>query len=184
VYLRRPRLSDKKEFVNLMNSSRALHANWINPPISGAAFAQYIGRIHRDDHEGYVVGRFTDDAIVGVFNLNNIIRGTFLSATLGYYAGAPYIGQGYMLEGLELLKAHACSALGLHRLEANIQPMNTRSINLVKRGGFSREGLAPGFLYIDDSWRDHERWSYVDARGSMLPKTACGANVEPEGNYS
>jgi ribosomal-protein-alanine N-acetyltransferase len=171
-----------------MHSSRALHANWINPPTSGPAFAQYIGRIHRDDHEGYVVGRYQDDAIVGVFNLNNIIRGTFLSATMGYYVGAPYVSQGYMLEGLELLKQHACSALGLHRLEANIQPTNTRSINLVKRGGFSREGLAPGFLYIDERWRDHERWSYVHPRVSLLPETlpesVSGGSVQPEGSDS
>ena len=53
--------------------------------------------------------------------MNNIVRGSFLSASLGYYVGAPYVGQGLMREGLMLLLEHAFERMGLHRLEANIQ---------------------------------------------------------------
>jgi hypothetical protein len=40
------------------------------------------------------------------------------------------------------------SNLGLHRLEANIQPNNAPSVNLVKRCGFMNEGFSPQYLYI------------------------------------
>ena len=53
----------------------------------------------------------------------------------------------------------AFSRLGLHRLEANIQLDNTRSIALVKRIGFRLEGLSLGYLEIRGQWRDHERWA-------------------------
>lgn len=177
VYLRHVRAADKREFLDLMLASRRLHARWISPPVTGAGFNHYLGRINRDDHEGFAVCRFSDDSIVGVINLNNIVRGSFLSASLGYYAGAPYGGSGYMGEGLQLLKQHALSNMRLHRLEANIQPTNERSINLVKRTGFRHEGLAPAFLFIDGQWRDHERWSYTHPRTSMLPEATQAATT-------
>lgn len=168
VYIRHVRPQDRTEFLDLMCASQDLHLPWITPPRNNATFAQYIARTNRDDHAGFVVARYSDDAIVGIVNLNNIVRGSFLSASLGYYVGAPFVGQGYMLEGLNLIKSHAFSSLQLHRLEANIQPGNTRSLNLVKRAGFEREGIAPAFLFLDGAWRDHERWSCIDPRETML----------------
>lgn len=171
VYLRHARESDRREFLSLMRQSQHLHGPWITPPISLQGFAQYLARTRTDDHEGFVVARYADDRIVGVINLNNVVRGSFLSASLGYYVGAPFVGEGYMAEGLELVKRYAFQTMSLHRLEANIQPDNERSIALVKRCDFRFEGLAPAFLYISGEWRDHERWCCVDARESMLPAT-------------
>ena len=51
-----------------------------------------------------------------------------------------------MREGLELVIERAFRELGLHRLEANIQPGNRRSIALVEGLGFRREGTARGLL--------------------------------------
>ena len=107
-------------------------------------------------------------AIVGAININNIVRGSFLSASLGYYAGQPYSGLGYMQEGLLALVRYAFHELGLHRLEANIQPDNERSRALVARCGFQSEGMSRDFLYINGQWRDHERWVIVDQRTGLL----------------
>lgn len=172
VYLRHVRTSDRREFVELMRASRKLHGEWISPPTNAAGFSQYIARTETSDHEGFVIARYLDDRIIGAINLNSIVRGSFLSASLGYYVGEPYLGQGYMAEGLELVKRYAFNTMNLHRLEANIQPNNRRSILLVQRCGFRLEGLAPDFLFINGKWRDHERWSCVDERDSMLPATA------------
>jgi [ribosomal protein S5]-alanine N-acetyltransferase len=169
VYLRPVARRDRHEFVELMKCSRALHDPWIQPPLSSLAFFNYLARTHQDDHEGLLVCRRDDDAIAGVININNIVRGSFLSASLGYYAAAPYAGQGYMREGLEQVKRYAFADLGLHRLEANIQPDNARSIALVKRCGFQYEGMSPAFLYINGAWRDHQRWTAYDPRVSLHP---------------
>lgn len=169
VYLRHVRENDRREFVALMRESQTLHGPWITPPTSTQGFSQYLARTRTSDHEGFVLARYLDDRIVGVINLNNVVRGSFLSASLGYYVGAPFLGEGYMVEGLELVKSYAFQTMNLHRLEANIQPDNARSIALVRRCGFCFEGLAPAFLYINGEWRDHERWSCVDTRTSMLP---------------
>jgi ribosomal-protein-alanine N-acetyltransferase len=94
-----------------------------------------------------------------VVNVNEIVRGVFQSAYLGFYAFAPYQGVGYMSEGLRLVIAEAFKRSGLHRLEANIQPTNSRSIALVKRLGFRLEGYSQNYLKISGRWRDHERWA-------------------------
>jgi ribosomal-protein-alanine N-acetyltransferase len=163
------RPEDRTEFLKLMRQSQHLHHPWITPPLTDAAFSGYLARTRRDDHEGVLICTRHDDTIAGVININNIVRGSFLSASLGYYAGAPHAGQGLMREGLDLVKGYAFYTLGLHRLEANIQPDNHRSIALVKQCGFNREGLSPAFLFIDGRWRDHERWTAVHERAALRP---------------
>lgn len=169
IYLRPVRSDDRQEFLKLMRASQHLHHPWISPPVTDATFSGYLARTGRDDHEGLLICNRSDDAIAGVININNIVRGSFLSASLGYYAGAPYAGQGLMREGLELVKGYAFYTLGLHRLEANIQPENHRSIALVQQCGFQHEGLSPNFLFIDGQWCDHERWTAVHDRETLRP---------------
>ncbi|TDJ25416.1 MAG: GNAT family N-acetyltransferase [Gammaproteobacteria bacterium] len=167
VYLRNVSKQDRREFLSLMQKSQRLHDPWITPPLAPATFDRYLARTQRDDHEGLLVCLNETHAIIGVVNLNNIIRGSFLSASLGYYAGAPYAGMGYMREGLEIAIQNAFREIGLHRLEANIQPENILSIRLVKRCGFYKEGMAKNFLYIAGAWRDHERWVIIHERNGM-----------------
>ena len=174
VNLRPVSRHDGHEFVALMQRSRRLHEPWISPPRTSTMFDHYLDRVMRDDHVGLIICRASDDCLMGAININNIVRGSFLSASLGYYIGVGFEGQGYMGEALELAKAYAVEELSLHRLEANIQPANARSIALVKAHGFSYEGLSPGFLFIDGKWRDHERWTYHDSRSSLYRSAAKG----------
>ena len=66
-----------------------------------------------------------------------------------------------MAEGLRQAITYAFKKLKLHRLEANIQPGNRRSIGLVKRLGFRKEGFSPRYVKIGGRWRDHERWALL-----------------------
>ena len=167
IYVRRVTIKDEVEFVGLMKQSISMHHPWITPPHNSSLFRAYINRIKKDDHEGFAICQKHDDAIVGIININNIIRGSFQSATLGYYVGKPYAGNGLMREGLLAVLKLAFETFGLHRLEANIQPDNHSSIGLVKSCGFVKEGLSSGFLFIDGSWKDHERWCSIDKRNGL-----------------
>jgi ribosomal-protein-alanine N-acetyltransferase len=167
VYLRKVTHGDRDEFLALVDSSRSLHEPWIHPPTTQRMYRHYVDRLERDDHVGLLVVERSSERIAGVINLNNIVRGSFLSASLGYYVGADFAGRGYMRSGLTQVVDHAFRALGLHRLEANIQPDNARSLALVRRCGFRHEGFSPAYLYIDGQWRDHERWAIVDARPGL-----------------
>jgi [ribosomal protein S5]-alanine N-acetyltransferase len=160
VLLRAPDREDASALANLARRSRRLHRPWVYPPMTTPAVARWI-RAAGPSRYRLLVCRRTDGTIVGVVNLNEIVRAAFQSAYLGYYAFRPHAGAGYMTEGLALVLRHAFRRLGLHRLEANIQPGNRASRALVRRLGFRREGFSPRYLKIGGRWRDHERWAIV-----------------------
>ena len=169
VYLVHPDETAADEFLATMRRSRALHHPWIQPPVTDAGFRAYLARMARDDHAGFLVRRRDNQALAGVVNVNNIVHGAFLSGSLGYYAADGQARRGYLSAGLGQVLRIAFGPLGLHRLEANIQPANGPSIALVRRLGFRREGFSPAYLFIDGGWRDHERWALVADRSTLLP---------------
>jgi len=159
VVLRRPKLSDGDEIIEMNRQSKKLHRPWVYAPLDKESWARYIERLESDRQHGSLVCLKDTGAIVGVINMSEIVQGIFQSAYLGYYGGSAYAGQGYMTEGLSLLVSRAFNRLKLHRLEANIQPRNHSSLALVRRLGFHKEGFSPRYLKIGGRWRDHERWA-------------------------
>ena len=96
-----------------------------------------------------------DGRLIGVFNLNEIVRGPFQNAYAGWSVGASAEGQGYATEGVRALLSLAFGELGLQRVQANILPRNHRSLRLAERVGMRREGLALRYLEIDGVREDH-----------------------------
>lgn len=167
--LRRPRRADAAEFVEAVARSRSSLHPWISAPDTEERFLMVLERASVTYVPSVLVLE-ESGAIVGAMNLSEVCRGNFLNAYLGYYAFQPYAGRGHMARGLRLVLDFAFGDLALHRVEANVQPGNARSIRLLHAAGFEREGFSKGFLYIDGEWRDHERWAmrvepYLASRG-------------------
>ena len=161
VILWSPRAADREETLRLYRASRRLHRGLVAPPVTARQFAAYMARRRRPESPGFVICRRSDGAMVGGINFNEIVRGVFKSAYVGYQIGAPFARQGYMTEALDLALRFAFGGLKLHRVEANIQPGNRPSLALVRRAGFRREGFSPRYLKIGGRWRDHERWALL-----------------------
>jgi ribosomal-protein-alanine N-acetyltransferase len=159
VIVRSLRPDDREEFIAAMRASRRLHGRWLTPPATPEAFDEWLRRARQELFVSMLACRREDEAIVGYFNISQIIRGPLQSAFLGYGAVAAHSGRGYMTEALELVLDCAFTDLSLHRLEANIQPGNEASIALVRRCGFVKEGFSERYLKIGGRWRDHERWA-------------------------
>jgi ribosomal-protein-alanine N-acetyltransferase len=159
VSIRPPSEADRDEFLAAVRRSRAIHRPWIAMPETPAEYDAYLERSRRESSAYFIAHRVEDDAIVGFLNISEIVRGKFLSAFLGYGGIAGFEGRGYMREALELVVREAFTKLGLHRLEANIQPGNHASIALARRCGFELEGFSPRYLKVGGRWRDHERWA-------------------------
>ena len=152
---------DEREFITAVAQSRTLHGRWVSAPSTAASFLAKLQRMDGVSNLGLCVRRLDTDALVGFIEITQIVRGSFSSAYLGYYAFSPHAGQGFMKDGLHQAVRLAFNRLGLHRLEANIQPENIASIQLVKACGFAKEGYSPRYLKIAGRWRDHERWAIL-----------------------
>jgi [ribosomal protein S5]-alanine N-acetyltransferase len=161
VVIRTPTARYEAEFVAAVRRSRRLHRGFARPPDTSRGFRELLRRAADPSCESRLVLDAASHALVGVINLNEIVRGSFQSAYLGYYAFVPHAGQGFMRAGLAVVLARAFGELGLHRVEANIQPENAPSIRLVERLGFRREGFSPRYLKVGGRWRDHERWALL-----------------------
>ncbi len=152
---------DEDEVLERIGASRSLHRPWSYLAETPEGFRQMLERATAPTEALYLICRVDDGRIAGYANVSQIFLGNFRSAYLGYSAFVPFAGQGYMTEGLRLVLRDAFGPTGLHRLEANVQPDNERSIALVERLGFRREGYSPRYLKIGGRWRDHVRFALL-----------------------
>jgi ribosomal-protein-alanine N-acetyltransferase len=166
VALRVLERADRDEFLALARESRGLHRPWTYPPERPDQFEELYARSRRDDTLCLLACLRDGGDIAGVLILSQIVRGAFQSAYLGYYAHERHAGQGFMGEAMLQTVDHAFGPLGLHRVEANIQPANHASVALARAAGFRLEGFSPRYLLIGGQWRDHERYAITaDDRG-------------------
>lgn len=122
-----------------------------------AQIAADQARWEADQAYAFAICRQT--SIVGRVALSNVVRGAWLSATLGYWVDARAQGQGVATEAVKLAVRAAFEGLNLHRLQAAIMPRNAASLRVVQKAGFVYEGLAPYYLEIHGVWEDHQIFS-------------------------
>jgi ribosomal-protein-alanine N-acetyltransferase len=111
-----------------------------------------------------------DGRLAGQVTVDNIVRGAMRSGHLGYWIDRAVAGRGMASLAVALVCDHAFRVAGLHRLQADIRPENRPSQRLVRRLGFSEEGLLRRYLDIDGDWRDHLSFALLaeDVPGGVL----------------
>lgn len=179
VRLEAPSMRRAQAFVAAVRRSRALHGRWARPPATLKEYRAFVERARQPAHVCRLV-LAEDGGLAGVVNINEIVRGAFCSGYLGYYAFVPYNGRGYLREAVCTTVGLAFRRYGLHRLEANIQPENTRSLALVQGLGFRLEGCSPRYLKIAGRWRDHEHWALTREEWKLNPqplRAGCAAET-------
>ena len=159
--IRRIKPSDEKAFLKLARRDQEQHQPWIKVPRTKKAFQKYAETMSTDDDRGYLIIRRDTKALVGVIELRDIFLGDFKNAYVCYYAFSTQSGNGFIKAAMLAVIDIAFSKLKLHRLEANIQPQNSASIQLIRACGFTQEGYSPKFLRMNGVWCDHQRWALI-----------------------
>lgn len=157
--IRRPSGRDRAEVVEASIRSRDLHHPWLVAPTEADLYNGYVRRLRTARHHGFLLRTRDGKEVVGIVNVSDVILGNFRSAHLSYYTFTGHEGRGLMAEGVRWVVRHTFGALGLHRLEANVQPANEPSRRMAEACGFRLEGYSPNYLTVDGEWRDHERWA-------------------------
>ena len=117
---------------------------WSSPPLADRAAADaLLAEIHELFAKRALfqwgIARRTDDLVVGTCTLA-ALSPAHRRAELGFALGRRHWGNGYIAEALPALVEFAFEELGLHRLEADVDPRNHASIRALERLGFQREG--------------------------------------------
>ncbi len=161
--LRRPDAQDFEKWSALRAESaeflKPFEPAWTSDELSRSAYRMRMRRQEAEINAGrglpWFLFALETGRLVGGLTLSNIRRGVAETATMGYWMGQTYAGQGYMREAVDAICLNAFTEHGLHRVEAATVIENERSQRLLKRCGFRQEGIARGYLKICGTWRDH-----------------------------
>ncbi|WP_229076718.1 GNAT family N-acetyltransferase [Actinoplanes sp. DH11] len=156
--IRPVRADDAADLAALLTANRDYLAPW--DPIREDSYWTEAGQrkiitdlLRQPTALPYVI--VVDGRIAGRVNLSNVVRGPFLSASLGYWVAEEMSGRGVATAAVAAVLRSAFTEHGLHRVEAGTLTHNVRSQRVLERNGFTRFGLAPRYLKIAGEWRDH-----------------------------
>jgi ribosomal-protein-alanine N-acetyltransferase len=96
-----------------------------------------------------------DGELVGRITLNGIVRGPFLSCSVGYWVSEDRTRRGVATAAVAAILRVAFEDLGLHRVQAETLLHNMASQEVLRRTGFQSIGMAPAYLRIAGEWQDH-----------------------------
>jgi ribosomal-protein-alanine N-acetyltransferase len=165
LVLRPPRTDDVGEVRRLLRNNRAHLAPW-NPapepgvdPTAMTAVSNAILAHRREWKTGRAFAFFLSlrekPRFVGKISLTGIHRGALHGAYLGYFMDVDHQNAGLCTEGIGAVLDFAFGPAGLHRIQAAIMPSNAKSLRVITKLGFRREGYAERYLRIAGAWEDH-----------------------------
>jgi ribosomal-protein-alanine N-acetyltransferase len=161
VTVRLVRPDDAGALAALVLGSRAALAPWeplhseeyFTEPGQRRGLVQALARQARGEQHPYVV--LVDGRPAGRVNLNDVVRGAFQNAHLGYWIDVEHQGRGVATAAVRAVLAAAFGELGLHRVQAGTLVDNHASRRVLAKLGFAEIGFAPRYIRIAGRWQDH-----------------------------
>ncbi|PSM18340.1 MULTISPECIES: GNAT family N-acetyltransferase [Nitratireductor] len=169
ITLKFPTGQEYAEWAELRGTSRQFlerwEPKWASDELGRPAWRTRIRR-YREEHDrgtgtAFLIYLNDTGKMAGGISIGNIRRGVAQSAQIGYWMGERHAGRGIMLEALRLASGYGFETLGLHRIEAACIPGNTRSMRVLEKAGFTREGLLRSYLKINGTWQDHYLYALI-----------------------
>jgi RimJ/RimL family protein N-acetyltransferase len=157
LFLRPLEMGDDKAMFAMLSDEVSMKY-WSSTPITDIEQARRVLRedldsdaegkslcwaiIHRE--RGIMIGK----CILFQFDLAN------KRAEIGFILNRDFWRQGLMHQALEAVIEFAFERLGLHRIEADVDVLNTGSLAILEKLGFEREGLFRDRWCVYGEWQD------------------------------
>lgn len=164
VVLRPARLADARAWREI----RLRNAAWLHPweasepekslyRASLGSFLRMLAGMYRERlrKQGLSWVIMFGDELAGQLTVGSIVRGSNRSGLIGYWIDQKFAGRSIVPTALAMAVDHSFQVVGLHRLEAGIQPENHASRRVMEKLGFHEEGLRRGLVHVNGAWRDH-----------------------------
>lgn len=100
------------------------------------------------------------DELIGTVCLFNI-QNEHYRAELGYLLDPNFHGKGIMIEAVTAIIQYGFNTLGLHSMEAHINPENVASQKVLERVGFVQEGLFKENFFCGGEFTDTAIYSLL-----------------------
>lgn len=171
VQLRTPRLTlrplragDEPALFEMFSDPEVMRY-WSTPPWSSIEVAhQLVARdaqaLATGQHLRLGCERSEDGRLIGQCTLFNLVASCH-RAEIGYGMARSAWGHGYMGEALDALLRYGFENLDLNRVEADIDPRNTRSAQSLLRLGFKHEGHLRERWVVDGEVSDSDLYGLL-----------------------
>ncbi|MEO0558274.1 MAG: GNAT family protein [Bacteroidota bacterium] len=155
--LRHPRDPDAPDILAVFGDPQALRY-WSHGPLADLEAARaYLADIDagwrdRSLFQWGIADRETD-RLIGTVTLTSWDRDN-RHAEIGFILHPSRQGVGLASEAVRTVLTFGFGPMGLHRVEADVDPANEGSIRLLERIGFQREGTFRERWWVFETWKD------------------------------
>jgi len=194
IFIRQLELSDAEDLLKLEAENRDFFQ--LYAPLKDEKFYTIDGQVERIEKNVlltkqdsvYSFGIFLTDSkqLIGNVTLSEVARGNYQSCWIGYYLDRKHNGKGYMTKAVKLVVDYGFNELKLHRIEAGVMPHNIRSIKVLEKAGFHKEGIAIENVKINGRWENHQTLAIVNNEeydSKVIRKNPLGIAL-PMGEYT
>ncbi len=159
-------LADTQALFDLRNNKQVILYLDQSPFADLEEAGQYIVKAlqQRDKGEGLplkIVFKDAPDHLIGTIGFWRITPAHY-RAEIGYMLHPDHWRKGIMKEAVERLTRLGFKELGIHSIEANINPANIASAALLKSCGFKEEGLFKESYFFNGVFYDAAIFSLLD----------------------
>lgn len=174
IILRPPVRTDYREWVAVRRESEEFlvpwEPKWAADEFDRNAWRQRLRRYRQEIAQGsgmpFLIFERSTGKLAGGITLGNIRHGVAQSGQIGYWIAVNHAGKGLMHEAVLLVVRFGFDTLRLHRIEAACIPNNQRSVRVLEKAGFRREGLLRSYLRINGVWQDHLLYALIAGDGA------------------